>query len=320
MNDLDHPGPADHADQEGWPSVGVVVATHNRPQLMRRALASILEQDYPGQITVRLVFDRSEPELDLAHVTDTRTVLVGVNERSPGLAGARNTGIEALDTELVAFCDDDDTWLPTKLRLQVQRLRDVPGSQFCTTAMRVDWTATGTQTDRLARRSQVTVADLTRSRMAMLHSSSFLFDREAMIDGFGMVDERLPGSMAEDWDLLLRAARRHPIEHIDTPLVLITWGASSYFNLAWRDKNLAHKWLIEHHPEIGADPVASALMQSKLAFGHAALGERRVAGRHLSRALRQNWREPRTYLAALVMAGFPAGVIQGELNKRGRGI
>ncbi len=42
------------------------------------------------------------------------------NTREPGLAGARNSGILALDTDLVAFCDDDDQWLPGKLAAQVK--------------------------------------------------------------------------------------------------------------------------------------------------------------------------------------------------------
>ena len=40
----------------------------------------------------------------------------------------------------------------------------------------------------------------------MLHSSSFLVWREALVDEIGLVDESLPQSMAEDWELLL--ARR----------------------------------------------------------------------------------------------------------------
>jgi hypothetical protein len=154
----------------------------------------------------------------------------------------------------------------------------------------------------------------------MLHSSTFLFDRSAMVDGFGLVDETIPRSMGEDWDLLLRAARQHPIAHVDQPLVAVRWGASSYFNEAWRDKNDAHQWLLEKHPEISADKVGAALMYSKLAFGYGALGNRRRAWTYARKAIRTNWREPRSYLALLVIAGVPSGWIQKLLNRRGYGI
>lgn len=304
--------------RESRPAVGVVLATHNRPVLMRRALESILTQEYSGDIRVILVYDRSDPEPELVRDDPHRQVSVVTNTRTPGLAGARNTGILLHDTPLVAFCDDDDAWLPGKLAAQVDRLERHPDAVFVTTAMRVNYA--GELTDRLAHRSQVTLDDLAKSRMAMLHSSAFTFRRSAMLDGFGLVDETLPRSMAEDWDLLLRAARIAPIEHVDIPLVLIQWGATSYFNDAWRDKNEAHEWLMAHHPEMVSSPVGAGLMYSKLAFGHAALGSRREALSYARRAFRANWREPRTVLALAVAAGVPANKIQEVLNRRGRGI
>jgi glycosyltransferase involved in cell wall biosynthesis len=92
----------------GWPSVGVVVPTHDRPGPLRTALAGVLAQDYPGELRVVVVHDRAEPDFRLA---DGDKVRVTANTRTPGLAGARNTGILMLDTDLVAFCDDDDEWL-----------------------------------------------------------------------------------------------------------------------------------------------------------------------------------------------------------------
>jgi hypothetical protein len=126
--------------------------------------------------------------------------------------------------------------------------------------------------------------------------------------------------MAEDWDLLLRAARMKDIAHVDEPLVGILWSQGSYFNDAWRDKNAARAWLLEHHPELRQNPRGAALQYGKLAFGHAALGERALACRYAARALRHNWREPRIAIALAVLAGFPAMRIQRTLNRRGHGI
>ena len=50
------------------------------------------------------------------------------NERTPGLAGGRNTGILAGTAPLVAFCDDDDEWLPTKVEKQVEALTADPAA------------------------------------------------------------------------------------------------------------------------------------------------------------------------------------------------
>lgn len=303
------------------PAVGVIIPTHNRPKLLRRAIESIVAQEYDGQIEVTVVYDRSEPDTSLATGDPNRTVVVTTNERTPGLAGARNTGVLASDTGLVAFCDDDDIWLPGKLAAQAERLKSRPAAQFATTAMRVDY-ANEASAVRRAGRAQITVDDLARSRFAMLHSSSFLFRRSAMLgtNGFGLVDETITRSMGEDWDLLLRAARHAPIEHVDEPLVAVLWGSTSYFNNVWVDKNAAHQWLIDHHPEIREDKHALGHMLGKLAFGHAALGERRTALRYAASAMRTRWLEPRTPFALLVVAGVPPNAIIEALNRRGHGI
>ena len=154
----------------------------------------------------------------------------------------------------------------------------------------------------------------------MLHSSSFVIRRSALYDGIGLVDESTPQSMNEDWDLLLRAAERRPILHIDEPLVSITWGASSYFAQQWRVRNESQLWLLRHHPAMEKDPVGAGHAYGKLAFGSAALGQRREAIRWAYRSLRANWREPRAYIALAVVAGVPGEFVMRELNRRGHGI
>src|SRR5699024_5193036 len=96
------------------PSVTVVIPAHKRPVELRRAIAAVQGQQYAGSIDVVDVFDRAEPDLSLIDGGE-RPVRVLTNERTPGLTGARNTGILASAGELVAFCDDDDEWVPSKL-------------------------------------------------------------------------------------------------------------------------------------------------------------------------------------------------------------
>ena len=110
-------------DPKCWPAVSVVVPTRNRPELLPTTLAAIRGQDYPGSVDTLVVFDQSEPDRALEEQGERRGVRVLTNVRTPGLAGARNSGILAADAELVAFCDDDDVWHPGKLRAQVAALR-----------------------------------------------------------------------------------------------------------------------------------------------------------------------------------------------------
>lgn len=335
------------------PSVGVVIPTRNRPALLRRALAAARTQDYAGRLTVVVVYDQAEPDLSLADPTGPCPVRVLTNERTPGLAGARNTGILALDTDLVAFCDDDDTWAPEKVRLQVAALAGRPEAEFVTCAIEVRFD--NRVTPRLAGRDTVTLADLARSRMSMLHSSTFLVRRAALVaaepagaaaepagadaaaepagvdaaaepagagaDGIGLVAEDAPGSQNEDWDLLLRAARRSPIVHVDEPLVRVLWGRTSHYAYEYATKISSLRWMIARHPEIRGCPPGAARVYGQLACWSAASGNRREAWRWARRAFGANWREPRTAIALAAMSGaVDVERVVEVLHRRGRGI
>jgi glycosyltransferase involved in cell wall biosynthesis len=296
------------------PSVGVVLPTRNRPELLRRALDAVLAQEHAGELRAVVVYDQAEPDKGLA----ADRVQVIANTRTPGLAGARNSGILALDTDLVAFCDDDDVWLPGKLAAQVEALGAARGGELASCGVLIDYD--GEQVPRLAFAGRVTFEDLIRSRMVMVHSSTYLARRPALLD-VGMVDEEIPGSQGEDWDLALRMARRHPIVNVDHPFVRILWGGTSYYAQAWETKVAALHWFLDRYPEIGGSPVGGARVYGQLAFGYACLGRRRVAVRWAGRALRANWKEPRVPFALAVASGLVSGErVLRVLHTRGRGI
>ena len=303
---------------EQWPSVTAVVPSHGRPELLRTALRSILDQDYPGRLDVVVVHDREAVDDRLAEEFAGRVRAIA-NTRTPGLSGARNTGILAADSELVAFCDDDDQWLPGKLRRQVERLSADPGAVMASTSMVVNFA--GTPSVRVAGTDRITHEQLLVSRMAMLHSSSFLLRRDALLGELGLLDEQIPGSMGEDWDLLLRAARLHPIAHQDEPLVEVLWGSTSFFSRDWRTRMAANEWFLQQYPRIREQARGVARLTGQNAFFAAAGGDRRRSVGYLARTLRRNPVEPRAWLALPVLVAPGMGeTIMAMLHRRGRGI
>ena len=301
-----------------WPSVGVVIPTHDRPESLRQTLASIDAQDYPGRLRTIVVYDGTRPDFLLARA-GRRPVMVLSNARTPGLSGTRNTGILALDTDLVAFCDDDDQWYPEKLTEQVTALLAEPEAEFASCAIEVEY-ADRVNT-RLAGTDRVGLADLIRSRMAMLHSSTFVSWRHVLIDQIGLVAEDAPGSHNEDWDLLLRAARRRPIVHVDKPLVRVRWSRASHFAHQYDAKIASLEWMLDRHPEIAAHPAGAARVYGQLACWHAAKGERRAATAWARKAMRARWREPRAAIALAAAAGVvKVETVLSLLHRRGHGI
>ncbi|MGV9324857.1 glycosyltransferase family 2 protein [Streptosporangium sandarakinum] len=310
------------------PSVGVVIPTRgHRPDRLRAAIRAALGQDHPGPLEVVVVVDGGDPAAVADRTADLlaarcpaasgeetpRRVRVVANRLSPGLPGARNTGLAALGTDLVAFCDDDDEWAPGKVAAQVAALESRPGAEFSSCAIEVEYGSR--RVPRLAGTGTVTRAHLLRSRMVMVHSSTFLFRRGAF-----WADESAPGGQNEDWDLALRAAARHPIAHVDRPLVRVRWGGSAYAT-RWADRIAGLEWMLARHPDLVVDPRGAARVYGQLAFHHAALGRRREAGRWAWRAFTARRGEPRVPLALAVAAGLvPAGTVLGTLHNLGRGI
>jgi hypothetical protein len=176
---------------------------------------------------------------------------------------------------------------------------------------------------RLAGSAWVGIEELARSRMAMLHASTFLIRRDALLcpDRLGLVAEDAPGSQNEDWDLLLRAARRGPIRHLDRPLVQVRWGVGSHYAYEYATKISSLRWMMSRHPEIGGCPPGAARVYGQLACWSAAAGNRGAALRYARAAVRNNWREPRTAIAlAAVTRMVRIESVLAALHRRGRGI
>lgn len=301
------------------PAVTAVVPTHHRPELMRRAVQSIIDQDFAGPIEIIVVFDDCELRLPDVDVPGHRVLRGVANRRTRGLAGARNSGILAAQHDFIAFLDDDDAWLPGKLAAQMAVFDEYPEVGLVGTAMQVD--DGRTTHDRLAPQSVITHQDLLRDRVAGLHSSSFVFRRGVLIDGVGMVDEQLPGAYGEDYDVLLTASRISPVRVVNRPLVSVRWSGDSYFYGRWAQYAAGLTYLLDKHPDLRSDPDATARIESQIGFALAAAGRRVEARPWLWRALRCQRANLRAWLGLLVSVRLLSAPLVARIaNLVGKGI
>lgn len=305
------------------PAVDVVVATRDRPDLLRLAARSILRQTWAGEVRLVVVFDASDPdpelEGDLApDLGPHRTLAVVRNDRTPGLAGARNTGVGIGSASLVAFCDDDDRWEPDKLRLQVERLESAPDASSCVTGIAIE--IEGEVRLRVPDDGVIDADALRRSRVTGAHPSTYVL-RRADLHAAGLVDEELPHGYGEDYDLLLRLVARGPVVVVGRPLVRVRWGRGSYFTGRWTAMDEGLGYLLDKHPAITGDRRGHAWILGQRAFAQAASGRRSTGARTALRCLRLDPRQPRAYLALAVAArAVRPDSVMSRLNARGRGI
>lgn len=107
--------------------ISVAIPTRERPELLRRALASAFAQTY-RQIEVVVVVDGpDEPTEELLRGVDDPRLRWMVSRESVGGSEARNQAVRAAKGQWVAFLDDDDEWLPAKLERQLALLATVEG-------------------------------------------------------------------------------------------------------------------------------------------------------------------------------------------------
>ena len=280
------------------PTVSVVVATRDRPELLRRALDAILAQTYEGEVEVVVVFDQSAADAGLEHDAPRRRVRVTNNLRTPGLAGARNHGASVATGELLAFCDDDDEWLAGKLAAQVDVLRSSPDTDVVATGVYINYE--DRRIARVPRAADLELRELVRRRVMEAHPSSIVVRRDAFFDRIGPVDEQIPGSYGEDYDWMLRAARAGRIAVVEEPLVDVRWHTASFFADRWQTIIDAIDYGISKHPEFREEPRGLARLYGRRSFALAALGRRGEARRWALRTIRLNPRERRAYIALLI--------------------
>ena len=105
--------------EQGIPLVSAIIPTRNRPNLVCRAVRSVLSQSLQ-ELECIVVIDGPDPATvtALQAIEDQRLHLVILKENVGGCE-ARNTGTRAAKGEWVAFLDDDDEWLPERLERQL---------------------------------------------------------------------------------------------------------------------------------------------------------------------------------------------------------
>lgn len=200
------------------PTVSVVIPAYNAAWCVRRAIDSVLAQDY-RDFELIVVNDGS--------TDDTAAVLSGygdtlrvVEQANGGLSSARNAGIRAARGEFVAFLDADDWWLPGKLARQFALMRSRPELGFSSTAARVEdpdghllnvWAC--------ARWQDSFLVHLFESTADVAGSGSAVIARRALLERSGGFDESLRS--LEDIDMWMRLAAISDYACLDEPLAVI---------------------------------------------------------------------------------------------------
>lgn len=105
------------------PIVSVIVTTYNRADLLKETIDSIINQTYQN-IELIIVSDASIDHTDevVSTYQDPRINYIKLQKNTGLPAKTRNKGLTKAKGDYIAFCDDDDLWIPEKLEKQLKMI------------------------------------------------------------------------------------------------------------------------------------------------------------------------------------------------------
>lgn len=114
------------------PKVTIVIATYNRPTLLRWAIQTVLDQTMQDWILL-VIGDRCEASTGdiVRSFSDDRIFYLNLGERCGEQSGPNTAGFFAATTEFVAFLNHDDLWLPDHLERALSVLEESEAEFYC---------------------------------------------------------------------------------------------------------------------------------------------------------------------------------------------
>ncbi len=229
-------------------SIAIIVRTKDRPHLLTRCLQSLVEQKRrPDEVIV--VNDGGIPIDDLLQNFSELTLHLIHNETNQGRARAGNQGVQAVQSEVIGFLDDDDRYLPDHLqRLETAMLHfDTQVAYSGCRLVQQDMLG-----DTAVLREQAIGEfndpyDAQRLRYEnYIPLINLLIDRQLWLE-VGGFDEAF--EIFEDWDLLARLSARTSFYHVQRLTTEYTiWGSGQITRATDKERWFAaYRQFLEKH-------------------------------------------------------------------------
>lgn len=296
---------------ESLPLVSVILPTHNRAELLRRSLDSVLAQSYRNLevlVVENACSDHTATVLD--RYTDPRLRRLRIDARV-NASTARNRALRVAQGRLIAFQDDDDLWLHDKLERQVASLLAAGPATVLNLCGHLRLLPGREQPCCSTRDFEQLRFDLGLSHsQPVIATPAWLVHRHAL-EQVGGFDEALPAR--NDWELALRLHDLGPFTFLAEPLFIQDQRlpTSMAHNQTAHGAALRRIEAVHGHRWAGAPAVRAAHAR---AIAKAALlsGDGREARRWLRRALGLQPLRLRTW-GAYLSALLPTRLVPGLL-------
>ena len=198
------------------PSIGIVTPSLNQGRFIRETIESVIGQGCPG--LEYWIIDGGSTDGTLGVLRGYGDRVNWVSEKDDSQAQAVNKGLKRITSDIFAFLNSDDAYLPGALSLVAGYFQDHPDAMWLTGDHHI--------ADEAGRRIQPYIAGYKRllrrsPTFARLAVANFIvqpstFWRRELLEEIGPFDETL--RYCFDYDFWMRAIRRYPLHVIGEPL------------------------------------------------------------------------------------------------------
>ena len=205
--------------RERAPLVSIVIATWNRPHVLRDCLQHLGAQTYPNIETV--VVNNNGTPVDDVVAAFPGAVLYNRDVNSGNPTQPRNDGYARSRGDFVTFLDDDDVFFPDHVAANVEALERTRAAcakgDFLVRIVERDASGAETETGWDLERN----AGLTRNELLIANRIGYMtvFARRSAIEAVGAFD---PGEGLDELGMWVRLASKFDFVHLDRPTTAYT--------------------------------------------------------------------------------------------------
>jgi teichuronic acid biosynthesis glycosyltransferase TuaG len=196
--------------------VSVIIPTYNRSAMLGQAIGSVLKQTHPVDEIIICDDGSTDNSFDVVKSFNEERITwinCGKNGRP---AIPRNTGIKNSTGKWLAFLDDDDEWLPSKIERQLNYLKDNKGKIIATNGIR----RSSDQPDKVYTSFNLPVIDFKILLASNYILCSSVLAEKKLVEQSGKFPEEDSLKALEDYVLWLKIAAGYDILFLNEELVV----------------------------------------------------------------------------------------------------
>jgi glycosyltransferase involved in cell wall biosynthesis len=199
--------------------VSVIIPLYNNEAYINECLDSVLAQTYKNiEIIVIDDFSSDQSMTIIKSYPEYNSIRLFQNLKNLGVSSTRNRGIKEAKGEFIAFLDSDDTWLPEKIKIQMEFLEQNPEIGFTNCGGYIF----GNEKGEFKSLQNKVIPDLKLNffyKCIIPAPMSCILVRKELFEKVGWFDEEL--NYAEDRDMIFRLLEITSFQTIQSYLVNI---------------------------------------------------------------------------------------------------